>query len=74
VATTGVGGVRGAADGAALLVPPGDPDAAARALEALAADDQLRERLIEAGAARAREHSLEASSDRVARFLADALR
>ena len=74
VVATDVGGVRGAADGAALLVPPGDPEAAARALEGLAADDQLRERLVEAGAARAREHSLEASSDRVARFLADALR
>jgi glycosyltransferase involved in cell wall biosynthesis len=74
VVATDVGGVRGAADGAALLVPPGDPEAAARALEGLAADDELRERLVAAGAARAREHSLEASSDRVARFLADALR
>lgn len=74
VVATDVGGVRDAADGAALLVPPGDPEAAARALEALVADDRLRGWLVEAGAARAREHSLEASSDRVARFLADALR
>jgi glycosyltransferase involved in cell wall biosynthesis len=74
VVATDVGGVRGAAEGAALLVTPGDAEAAARALEGLAADDQLRERLVEAGAARAREHSLEASTDRVARFLADALR
>jgi glycosyltransferase involved in cell wall biosynthesis len=74
IVATDVGGVRDAAEGAALLVPPGDADAAARALEALAADDRLREQLVEAGAARARDHSLEASSDRVARFLADALR
>jgi glycosyltransferase involved in cell wall biosynthesis len=74
IVATDVGGDRAAVDGAALLVPPGDPDAAAQALETLAADVGLRERLVEAGAARAREHSLEASSDRVARFLEDALR
>jgi glycosyltransferase involved in cell wall biosynthesis len=74
IVATDVGGVRAAVDGAALLVPPGDPDAAAQALETLAANVTLRERLVEAGAARAHEHSLEASSDRVARFLEDALR
>jgi glycosyltransferase involved in cell wall biosynthesis len=74
VVATDVGGVRDAAEGAARLVPPGDPEAAARAVEELAADARLRERLVEAGVARAREHSLEASSERVARFLADALR
>lgn len=73
VVATDVGGVRAAADGAALLVPPGNPDAAAAALERLALDASLRDRLIEAGTARAREHSLEAGTERVARFLVQAL-
>ncbi len=45
---TAVGGVEGWADGGALLIPPGDASAAADALERLAADRELRERLIEA--------------------------
>jgi glycosyltransferase involved in cell wall biosynthesis len=69
VVATDVGGVRDAADGAALLVRPGDSDACAGALEALAEDASLRRRLVEAGEARAREHSLEAGTERVARFL-----
>ena len=73
VVATDVGGVRGAADGAALLVAPGDPEAPAQALTRLAADAPLRERLVEAGAARAREHSLESGTRRVARFLGEAL-
>jgi glycosyltransferase involved in cell wall biosynthesis len=73
VVATDVGGVRDAADGAAVLVAPGDAEASAAALETLAGDARLRERLVEAGAARAREQSLEAGSERVARFLAEAL-
>jgi glycosyltransferase involved in cell wall biosynthesis len=73
VVATDVGGVRAAADGAALLVPPGDAEAAATALETLAADEGLRDRLVEAGVARAREESLEAGTRRVARFLTEAL-
>jgi hypothetical protein len=39
----------------------------------LADDGALRERLVQAGVARAREHSLEAGTRRVARFLREAL-
>ena len=73
VVATDVGGVRDAADGAVLLVPPGDADAAATALETLAADESLRDQLVEVGVARAREQSLEAGIDRVATFLRDSL-
>src|SRR4051794_34034481 len=45
VVATAVGGVPEAADGAALLVAPGDPAAPARALERIAAEPDLRERL-----------------------------
>jgi glycosyltransferase involved in cell wall biosynthesis len=49
-------GVREALDGqeAALLVPPGDPQALAHALGRLMDDDELRQRLALAGQARAR--------------------
>ena len=73
VVATDVGGVRDAAEGAALLVPAGDAEAAATALERLAEDGELRERLVEAGATRAREQSLEAGTARVARFLTETL-
>lgn len=66
---TAVGGVLDAAAGAALLVQPGDARAAADALRRLAADGSLRQRLTDVGADRAREHSLEAETGRVARFL-----
>jgi glycosyltransferase involved in cell wall biosynthesis len=69
VVATAVGGVPGAADGCALLIPPGDASAAAHELLTLAHDQQLRERLTEAGAACAREHTIEAESRRVAQFL-----
>jgi glycosyltransferase involved in cell wall biosynthesis len=73
VVATDVGGVRAAAAGAAVLVPAGDAAASAAALTSLARDRELRERLVEAGVARAREHSLEAGTQRVARFLAETL-
>lgn len=69
---TAVGGVPAAADGAALLVPPGDAAAAADALERIVTDVQLRNRLIDAGSERARDGTLEAASGRVVRFLAEA--
>ena len=71
VVATAVGGVPEAAGDAALLIPPGDPDAAARALERLASDPELRRRLIGAGIDRLRGRTLEAQSALVARFLAD---
>jgi glycosyltransferase involved in cell wall biosynthesis len=71
VVATAVGGVTEAAGGAALLIPPGDPDAAAGALKRLAADPELRGRLVAAGIERVRGQTLEAQSARVAEFLAD---
>ncbi len=73
VVATDVGGVRDATGGAALLVPPGDAEAAARALEALAEDGGLRDRLVKAGLERAHEDSLESVTARVARFLLETL-
>jgi glycosyltransferase involved in cell wall biosynthesis len=69
VVATAVGGVPRAAAGCALLVPPGDAAAAADRLVSLARDRSLRERLTHAGAARARRHTIDAESQRVADFL-----
>ena len=68
---TAVGGVPEAAGDAALLIPPGDPDAAAAALGRMAADPELRAELVTKGIERVRGRTLEAESARVARFLAD---
>lgn len=70
VVATAVGGVAEAAGDAALLIPPGDPNAAARALERVAEDAELRERLVQAGLERARAVTLEAECERLARFIA----
>jgi glycosyltransferase involved in cell wall biosynthesis len=69
---TAVGGVPAAATGAAVLIEPGDAEAAAEALERVAGDAQLREQLIEAGLARARAGTLEVASERLAAFIAAA--
>jgi glycosyltransferase involved in cell wall biosynthesis len=71
VVATAVGGVSEVAGDAALLIPPGDPDAAAHALERLGADPELRRRLVAAGIERLRGQTLEAQSASVAEFLAD---
>jgi glycosyltransferase involved in cell wall biosynthesis len=71
VVATAVGGVPEAAGDAALLIPPGDADAAAAALKRLAAEPQLRAELVRRGIERVRRRTLEAESARVARFLAD---
>jgi glycosyltransferase involved in cell wall biosynthesis len=71
VVATAVGGVAEAAGDAALLIPPGDPDAAAAALSRIAADPDLRRELVTKGIERVRGRTLEAESARVARFLAD---
>ena len=67
---TAVGGVPAWADGAAMLVEPGNAEAAAEALELIATDAQLRGRLIESGLERAREGTLERACERLAAFLA----
>jgi glycosyltransferase involved in cell wall biosynthesis len=69
---TAVGGVPAAAEGAALLVQAGDAAAAARELERIAADPDLRRRLIESGLERARAATLENATRGVAEFLAAA--
>lgn len=71
VVATDVGGVAEAVGDAALLIPPGDPGAAATALERLAADGELRERLVREGLAQVRRATLEAESARLAAFLAE---
>lgn len=68
IVATAVGGVPDAAGEAALLVPAGDADAAVSALGRLAGDGALRERLVEAGVERVREHTTSAEIRRVAEF------
>lgn len=67
---TAVGGVAAAAAESALLVPPGDPEAAAGALERVAADPAVRARLIRAGAASVRARSIDREAAAAAAFLA----
>ena len=64
-----MGGVAEAVGEAALLIPPGDPAAAAAALDRIATEDGLAARLAERGAERVRTRTLEAESARVATFL-----
>jgi glycosyltransferase involved in cell wall biosynthesis len=69
VVATDTGGVAAAAEGSALLVPPGDPAAAADAVARLATERALRERLIRAGLDRARAFTSEAEQAQLVRFL-----
>jgi glycosyltransferase involved in cell wall biosynthesis len=73
VVATAVGGVPDAVGDAAIQIAPGDPEAAAEALQRLAADAALRQTLIARGAERVRSRTLEAESGRVADFLAATL-
>ena len=72
VVATDVGGVAEQAGDAALLVEPGRADQAAGALARLAGDAALRAALAGRGLARVRERTLEAEAARVARFIAEA--
>jgi glycosyltransferase involved in cell wall biosynthesis len=69
VVATAVGGVPEVADGAALLIPPGDAEAAADALSRVSGDVKLRAELLAAGHARVRERTLEAEARRVVSFI-----
>lgn len=71
---TDVGGIRAAVGDAVELIPPGEAEAAASALERLRDDAALRARLVEAGTAQARAHTLEAEVGRVAAFVRGAVR
>ena len=66
---TAVGGVPDAANGCALLVPPGDASAAAAKLFAVAHDQSLREGITRSAGARVRRHTIEAETRRVAEFI-----
>jgi glycosyltransferase involved in cell wall biosynthesis len=68
VVATAVGGVPDAAGEAALLVPPGDAPAAVQALTRMAGDAALRERLVDSGVERVRQHTTSAEVRRVAEF------
>lgn len=74
VVATDVGGIRAAVGEATELIPAGEAEAAASALERLRDDAVLRARLVDAGTAQAREHTLEAETGRVAEFVAAAAR
>jgi glycosyltransferase involved in cell wall biosynthesis len=68
IVATAVGGVPDAAGDAALLVPPGDAEAAAEALTRMSEDAALRSRLVESGVERVRRHTTTAEIQKVARF------
>jgi hypothetical protein len=62
------------ANGAAgLLIAPRDATAAVRAVERLAGDVELRERLTAAGLEHVADETMERQLDRIVRFLADAV-
>jgi glycosyltransferase involved in cell wall biosynthesis len=69
VVATDVGGVADLVRDRGLLAPPGDAGASSAALGALLEDPDLRERLIEAAAGAAADHTLEAECARLAGFL-----
>jgi glycosyltransferase involved in cell wall biosynthesis len=69
VVATDVGGVGKAVGDAARLVPAGDPAAAASELQAIAADDGLREGLVRAGHEYAAARTASAEVTRVVEFL-----
>ncbi len=75
IVATDVGGVSAAlgAGACGLLVPPRDAGAAAAALERLAQQPRLRERLALEGLARARRYTREAELDRLASFVQSAV-
>ena len=71
IVATAVGGVPDGLGDAGLLIRPGDAEQAAVALERVALDQQLREQLIARGLGRARAHTTESETRRVAAFLAE---
>ncbi len=70
VVATAVGGVPEVAEGAALLIPPGDAKAAADAVRRMLGEDALRERLVAAGLERARARTQDAERRRLLAFIA----
>lgn len=72
VVATDVGGVGAAfgAPGAALLVPPADREALVDAIRLVVSDEEAREARVRRGIELVRALTLEAESERVARFIA----
>ncbi len=75
IVATDVGGVRALLDGgrAGLLVPPSDLEALVGAIQRLADDEDLRERLVVHGLELGRALTLEAEAERVAQFIRDGI-
>lgn len=69
IVATAVGGVPELVGDCGLLVAPDDADAATAALNRLAHDAPLRDRLVECGIDVARQHTIEAECARLAAFL-----
>lgn len=69
VVATAVGGVQQAVGDSALLVAPGDAGPPAAALQRLADDAKLRDRLVRSGVERVRARTLEVEARRVAEFI-----
>ena len=69
VVATAVGGVPEMVHGRGLLVPASNPDAAADALQQMLSDHVLRATVVDTAAAEVHDHTLEAESERLARFL-----
>jgi glycosyltransferase involved in cell wall biosynthesis len=69
VVATAVGGVPKGVGEAAVLIPPGDPESAAKALWRVATDADLRARITAAGFQRAHELTLEFQTEKLVNFL-----
>ena len=69
VVASDVGGIRGSAGEGALLFRAGDVETAAELLDWAGSDEPTRRRLIEAGNAVVRSHTLRAETERVAAFV-----
>jgi glycosyltransferase involved in cell wall biosynthesis len=71
VVATAVGGVPAGVGDAALLIAPGEADAAVRALTQICNDASLRSRLVSAGFKRGAGNTLEAQTERLVDFLGE---
>ncbi len=69
IVATDVGGVATVAAGAALLIPPGEAEAAVLAAERIAKDRGAAAHRTEAGAERVEQHTFEVEAARTAAFL-----
>jgi glycosyltransferase involved in cell wall biosynthesis len=71
IVATAVGGVRAAAGDCAILIEPGDAQAAVEAFELIRSAPQLRSDLIEAGSRMIATRTIDAEARRVALFLSN---